>query len=166
MKASYILPLLITFILLIVSGCREEETAFRHQLDEAEVLMRTDAQSAFRQLCDLNEEAEKQEKALRMRHLLLRCNAQNKADSLFSSDSLGLLLTRYYDGQDMPNQRVLAHYVLGCAYRDMKDDASALFCFSNAVAGADTSTAHCDFYQLSSSYAQMGAIYVRGLFPE
>lgn len=87
MKASYILPLLITFILLIVSGCREEETAFRHQLDEAEVLMRTDAQSAFRQLCDLNDEAEKQEKALRMRHLLLRCNAQNKADSLFSADS-------------------------------------------------------------------------------
>lgn len=166
MKARYILPLLITFILLIVSGCREEETAFRHQLDEAEVLMRTDAQSAFRQLCDLNEEAEKQEKALRMRHLLLRCNAQNKADSLFSSDSLGLLLTRYYDGQDMPNQRVLAHYVLGCAYRDMKDDASALFCFSNAVAAADTSTADCDFYQLSIIYGQMGAIYVRGLFPE
>ena len=161
MKASYILPLLITFILLIVSGCREEETAFRHQLDEAEVLMRTDAQSAFRQLCDLNEEAEKQEKALRMRHLLLRCNAQNKADSLFSSDSLGLLLTRYYDGQDMPNQRVLAHYVLGCAYRDMGEDLSALSCFNEAVMAADTSAADCDFYQLGIIYGQMAGIYTR-----
>lgn len=149
MKASYILPLLITFILLIVSGCREEETAFRHQLDEAEVLMRTDAQSAFRQLCDLNEEAEKQEKALRMRHLLLRCNAQNKADSLFSSDSLGLLLTRYFDRKGTPNQRMLAHYVLGCAYRDMGDSPSALRCFNEAVAVVDTGDANCDIHQLA-----------------
>ena len=41
---------------------------------------------------------------------------------------------------------MLAHYVLGFAYRDMGDSLSALRCFNEAVAVADTSDANCDIH--------------------
>lgn len=166
MKIRNILPLLTAFILLIFSGCKRNDAAFQRQLDKAEVLMRTDADSAFRQLCDLNSEAEKQSKELRMRHLLLRCNAQNKADSLFSSDSLGLELTRYYADHGTPNQRMLAHYLLGRAYQDMGDYLATQTSFSRAVAAADTSDADCDFNQLSIIYGQLGGLCLTLRLPD
>ena len=153
--------LILLFTLMPLGGCQQEKEEFQRQLTIADSLMRTDADSAFRMLCGMDSLASRMPKSQRMEHLLLRCNAQNKADSLFSSDSLGLLLTRYYDGQDMPNERVLAHYVLGCAYRDMGEDLSALSCFNEAVMAADTSAADCDFYQLGIIYGQMAGIYTR-----
>ena len=44
---------------------------------------------------------------------------------------------------------MLAHYVLGFAYRDMGDSPSDLRCFNEAVAVADTSDANCDIHQLA-----------------
>ena len=44
---------------------------------------------------------------------------------------------------------MLAHYVLGFAYRDMGDSPSALRSFNEAVAVADTSDANCDIHQLA-----------------
>ena len=41
---------------------------------------------------------------------------------------------------------MLAHYVLGFAYRDMGDSPSALRCFNEAAAVADTSDANCDIH--------------------
>ena len=151
--------LILLFTLMPLGGCQQQKGEFQRQLSAADSLMRTDADSAFRMLCGMDSLATCMPKSLRMEHLLLRCNAQNKADSLFSSDSLGLLLTRYFDQEGTPNQRMLAHYVLGCAYRDMGDSPSALQCFSDAVAAADTAAVDCDLYQLSIIYGQAGGIY-------
>ena len=157
--------LILLFTLMPLGGCQQENEGFQSQLTIADSLMRTDADSAFRMLCSMDSLASRMPKSQRMEHLLLRCNAQNKADSLFTSDSLGLLLTRHFDRKGTPNQRMLAHYVLGCAYRDMGDSPSALRCFNEAVAAADTSDANCNIRQLSIIYGQMGGIYSRQCLP-
>ena len=82
-------------------------------------------------------------KAQRMRHLLLRSNAQNKAYVDFTSDSIGCLLVDYYTAHGTPNERMLTHYIKGCAYRDMGDQPAALRCYNDAVAAAATS-AECE----------------------
>ena len=152
--------LILLLILMPLGGCQQENEGFQRQLSAADSLMRTDADSAFRMLCSMDSLASRMPKSQQMEHLLLRCNAQNKADSLFTSDSLGLLLTRYFDRKGTPNQRMLAHYVLGCAYRDMGDSPSALRCFNEAVAAADTSESRHTKLQLYATYCQIAQIFM------
>ena len=96
---------------------------------------------------------------LRMKHMLLRANAQNKAWEFFTSDSTGKTLTKYYDRKGTPNERMLAHYIKGCAYRDMGDEPMALQCFNEAAAAADTADTQCDFDQLSIIYGQIARFF-------
>ena len=156
----------IFFFAVILLTCCHHRGVFRQQLAMADTLMRTDADSAYRLLCRMDLEATRMPEWLRMEHLLLKCNAQNKADLLFSSDSIGLELVEYYDREGNNNQRMLAHYVLGCAYRDIKDFPSALQCFNEAVAAADTNATDCDIYQMGIIYGQIGDIYINYALPE
>ena len=153
------------FAVISLTSCHHRQV-FRQQLAMADTLMRTDADSAYRLLCRMDLEATRMPEWLRMEHLLLKCNAQNKADLLFSSDSIGLELVEYYDRKGNNNQRMLAHYVLGCAYRDIKDFPSALQCFNEAVAAADTNATDCDIYQMGIIYGQIGDIYINYALPE
>ena len=157
--------LLLLFAVISLTSCHHRQV-FRQQLAMADTLMRTDADSAYRLLCGMDLEATRMPEWLRMEHLLLKCNAQNKADLLFSSDSIGLELVEYYDRKGNNNQRMLAHYVLGCAYRDIKDFPSALQCFNEAVAAADTNATDCDIYQMGIIYGQIGDIYINYALPE
>lgn len=95
----------------------------------------------------------------RMRHDLLTMKAQNKAYVPFTSDSLGKVLVDYYDSHGTPNDRLLAHYLLGCVYRDLGEAPRAVDCYLDAADQADTTAADCDFYTLSSVYSQLAQIY-------
>ena len=117
------------------------------------------ADSAFRMLCGMNAEAESMPQSLQMRHLLLRSNAQNKANVLFTSDSIGNVLVSYYDRHGSPNERMLAHYIKGCAYRDMDDLSATLDCYNNAVFAAVPSSPDCNYDQLGIIYKQIAAIF-------
>ena len=44
---------------------------------------------------------------------------QNRDYVPFTSDSTALVLTDYFDSHGTANERMRAHYILGCAYRDM-----------------------------------------------
>ena len=102
----------------------------------------------------------------RMRHELLRARAMNKAfvdlsareDSL-SPDSVMQQVADYYDRHGTPNERMEAHYLLGCTYRDMGEAPHAVDCYLDAAACADTTATDCDFYMLASIYAQMATLY-------
>ncbi len=155
MNIRNILVLLLGIGLLACSRRNE----FRQGLAQAEALMVEHPDSAYGMLCDMEGQAEEMPKALRMRYWLLRCNAQNKADVPFASDSIGTLLAEYYDRHGSPNERMLAHYMQGCAYRDRGDWPSAVRCFNRATAAADTAAVDCDFRQLSIIYGQLAYIY-------
>jgi len=164
MKLHYIFPLLL--IAAIFTACTEHGD-FERRLATADSLMTHEMpDSAYRMLCGMNAEAESMPQSLRMRHLLLRSNAQNKVDSLFTSDSIGNVLVEYYDQHGTPNERMLAHYIKGCAYRDMHDQPAALRCYNDAVAAADTSRADCNYDQLSIIYGQIATIFDHRAMPD
>ncbi len=157
MNTKNVLFLLLVALLFACGGHAD----FEHRLAVADTLMLTYPDSAYRILCGMDKEANDVSASLRMRHLLLRSNAQNKADVLFTSDSVARLLTTYYDRHGSPNERMLAHYMRGCAYRDMNDWPSAIRCFNEAVAAADTAAVDCDFRQLRIIYGQIAVIFER-----
>ena len=160
------LLIILPFLAAIFTSCTEYGD-FERRLATADSLMNHgQADSAYRMLCGMNAEAESMPDALQMRHLLLRSNAQNKVDSLFTSDSIGNVLVDYYDQYGTPNERMLAHYMKGCAYRDMGDQPAALRCYNDAVAAADTSAADCDYDQLSIIYGQIARIFNQRTMPD
>ena len=61
---------------------------------------------------------------------------------------------------------MLAHYIKGCAYRDMGDQPASLRCYNDAVAAADTSRADCNYDQLSIIYGQIADIFDRRAMPD
>lgn len=143
------------FLLAMVFSACAKHNDFRDKLDTAEALMYEYPDSAYEMLRDMNGIAKNVPSSLQMKHLLLLGNAQNKADIPFTTDSIGKVLAEYYRNHGTANERMLAHYVQGCAYRDMMDWPSAVRCFNDAIAAADTTTADCDFRQLSITFGQL-----------
>ena len=105
----------------------------------------------------------------RMRALLDRADSMNSAYIPLTDgmDSLLLDATRFYDRHGTADQQVRAHYLLGCAYRDMGEAPAALQSYQDAIDRADTLSADCDYKQLCRVYAQMAKIlYQQGLYRE
>lgn len=100
-------------------------------------------------------------RADRMYLELLRGKAMNKADSLFTTDSLMRRVVRYYDRLGSRNRRMLAHYVLGCAYRDMQSAPRALEQYQQAIDVADTTASDCDLNTLMRVHSQMADLFHR-----
>ena len=61
---------------------------------------------------------------------------------------------------------MLAHYLLGCVYRDLGDAPRALECYHDAVSKADTTDADCDFLRLSRIYGQMADLFYNQRSPQ
>ena len=73
----------------------------------------------------------------------------------------------FFDEHGTPNDRLLAHYLLGLAYHDHGEAPMALECYQKAAECADTLSEDCDYKQLCRVYAQMAQIfYEQGLYRE
>ena len=107
-----------------------------------------------------------QRRADRMRAVLDSALEQNRNYIPFTSDSALLEVVKYYDRYGSPNDRLRAHYALGCVYRDLHDAPIALLTWEKAIAAADTTAADCDFATLFRVYGQMASIYFRQYMPE
>ncbi len=107
-----------------------------------------------------------QRRADRMRAVLDSALEQNRNYIPFTSDSALLEVVDYYDRYGTPNDRLRAHYALGCVYRDLHDAPIALLTWERGIAAADTTAADCDFATLFRVYGQMASIYFRQFMPE
>ena len=105
-------------------------------------------------------------KAAEMHAALDSALAQNRNYVDFTSDSLLKEVVAYFDRWGSANDRLRAHYALGCAYRDLHDAPIALLTWEDAIAAADTTSADCDFATLFRVYGQMASIYYRQFMPE
>ena len=71
----------------------------------------------------------------------------------------------FFDENGTPNDRMLAHYLLGLAYYDHGEAPMALQCYQDAADCADSTAADCDYAQLARVYGQMAQIfYEQGLY--
>ena len=71
-------------------------------------------------------------KADRMYYELLKTDAMNKAYVDMTTDSILKEVVVYYDRHGSANEQMRAHYLLGCAYRDMGEALMALQCYQEA----------------------------------
>ncbi len=107
-----------------------------------------------------------QRRAEQMRAVLDSALEQNRSYTPFTSDSTMKEVVEYYDRYGSPNDRLRAHYALGCVYRDLHDAPIALLTWERGIAAADTTAADCDFATLFRVYGQMADIYFRQYVPE
>jgi len=89
----------------------------------------------------------------------------DEADSLnrnyipITSDSLLLQATAYFDSHGTPNERLRAHYLLGCAYRDMGEAPRAIEVWQDGITCADTTAPDCDYSVLARVYGHLAYTY-------
>ena len=86
-------------------------------------------------------------KSRHMKLLLLKAKVRNKLAMPMSTDSLKDIAD-YFDKHGDSNERMLAYYILGCAYQRSQDAPMALQYFHEAAAKADTTDSSCDFLTL------------------
>ena len=98
--------------------------------------------------------------------LLDEADSLNRAYISLTADSAGRNLqprladaARFFDSHGTPNERLRAHYLLGCAYRDMGEAPQALQCYLDAIDRADTISKDCNFTLLCRVYSQMAGLY-------
>ena len=161
MARKILFPLLLTALV----ACTEHGE-FERRLAVADSLMAAEPDSAYRMLDAMSDEAGQMPQAKRMRHLLLRTQAQRHAGIGFTSDSISNLLVSYYNAHGTPNERMTAHYLKGCSYLELGDEPATLRCFNEAVGTADTSALDCNYAQMGNIYGQIARIYNNHAMPD
>ena len=150
----------IFLLLLLLSGCTH--SSYNTQLVSVDSLLKSHPDSALLQLRTMSFSTE----ADRMYHTLLLADAANKCYDTLPSDSLLREVAEFYDRHGTSNEQVRAHYLLGCAYRDLGEAPQALDCFHDAIDRAETTAADCDYRLLMSVYGQMANIFNRQNLPQ
>ena len=100
----------------------------------------------------------------RMRAELDSINQRNRNDQPFTAADVQPYVD-FFDDHGTPNDRLLAHYLLGRAYHEHGEAPMALQCYQDAIDCADTLSGDCDYVQLSRVFGQMAQIfYEQGLY--
>ena len=160
-----LLLLVMVFPLLMVS-CSRGGKELAAKLHLADSLIEAEPDSGVALLMSLKEEAVDASKANRYRYQLLLAKAMNKTYRPITTDSLLREAASYYDDHGSANQKMMAHYLLGCAYRDMGDLPQALLQYEEAIAKADTASEDCDFKTLGRIYGQAAEAYYESYMPQ
>ena len=147
----------------LMIGCTDGR--YGKVLSQIDTLIENHPDSALLRLDSIRNQKESWPKSLRMRYDLLEAKARNKAFLPFTSDSIAKDFTAYYDSHGTANERMLAHYLLGCAYRDLGEAPHALQSYYDAIEQADTASKICDINVLIGIYGQMAHIFHKQNLP-
>ena len=93
-----------------------------------------------------------------MRAGLDSLNQRNRNDQPFTVADVEPYV-QFFDENGTPNDRMLAHYLMGRAYHEQGEAPMALEQYQKAAECADTANKGCDYTQLSRVFAQMSAIF-------
>ena len=157
MIAKRLIGIIVLGAMMLLTGCSGD--GYTPELLAIDSIINEKPDSALRLLDSLGTEARSWSKSQRMRHSLLTMKAQNKAYVPFTSDSLANDLVSYYDRHGTPNDRLLAHYLLGCVYRDLGEAPHAVDCYLDAISQVDTTATDCDYNTLTVAYSQLAKLY-------
>ena len=94
-----------------------------------------------------------------MAQIIAEADSMNRNYVPMTSDSLLLQACAFYDRHGSPNERMKAHYLLGCVYRDLGEAPHAIDCYQQAADCADTLDSDCDYHTLGCIYSQMGEVF-------
>ncbi len=145
--------------LLVLAGCTS--TSRNPQLVAADSLLLSHPDSALSLLRSMSFSSTPD----RMYYYLLLADAANKCYDTLPSDSILQEVADFYDRHGSANEQVRAHYLLGCAYRDLGEAPMALDCYHTAICCADTTARDCNYRLLMSVYGQMAYVFHRQNLP-
>ena len=135
-------------------------------LAEAERLVQASPDSALLVLEQAEKETATYPHRNRMRYLLLRAEAMNKAylplDSITYMDEV----LDYYLSHGNRDERMRACYLMGSVWRDRRNSPLALQYYRDAVGEADTTETDCDYAQVSRIYAQIARLFDKQRYPQ
>lgn len=129
-------------------------------------LSQDSARSALAILDSIRPDLSKMGKSTQMRYQLVYAKGMNKGYVDFTTDSLMKEIVDYYDNHGTCQQQMLAHYLLGCVYRDLGDSPASLSCYNDAVEKVDTTSSDCDYKLLTRVYEQQGALFLSQSMPQ
>nr|WP_297030160.1 hypothetical protein [Prevotella sp.] len=129
-------------------------------------LSQDSARSALTILDSIRPDLSKMGKSTQMRYQLVYAKGMNKGYVDFTKDSLMKEIVDYYDNHGTCQQQMLAHYLLGCVYRDLGDSPASLSCYNDAVEKVDTTSSDCDYKLLTRVYEQQGALFLSQSMPQ
>lgn len=164
-KARVILIYILIFMSLSSCSNRKYEQTIT-RADNLMELSQDSARSALAILDSIRPDLSKMGKSTQMRYQLVYAKGMNKGYVDFTTDSLMKEIVDYYDNHGTCQQQMLAHYLLGCVYRDLGDSPAALSCYNDAVEKADTASKDCDYKLLTRVYEQEGALFLSQSMPQ
>ena len=162
MKVSVYLSLFVMLVLLF--SCSENRDA-RALFERVDSLMDEDPKLVLMMLDSASDASIDYPRRQKMRYELLRAKAMNKAYVDFTTDSIMKEVVEYYDNHGTANEKVEAHYLLGCVYRDLHESPAALSCYYDAVECADTLSGDFDNKLLMRVHAQMADLFDNQIMP-
>ena len=121
----------ILLTLLVLTACTG--TSQHPQLVAADSLLLTRPDSALTLLRAMTFSST----ADRMYHQLLLADACNRCYDTLPPAGILREVADFYDRHGSANEQVRAHYLLGCAYRDLGEAPQALQCYQDAASLAD-----------------------------
>ena len=154
MRKVMLLTLLSVFALFACTDRRYPTT-----LVAADSLCAVNPDRALHLLTQYKDSIQTASKAHRMYYHLLLADAMNKAYVDMTTDSILKEVAEYYDRHGSANEQMRAHYLLGCAYRDMGEAPMALQAYYDAISYADTTRNDCDVNILIGIYGQMAHLF-------
>ncbi len=154
MRKAMLLTLLSVLALFACTDRRYPTT-----LVVADSLCAVNPDSALHLLTQYKDSIQTASKAHRMYYHLLLADAMNKAYVDMTTDSILKEVADYYDRHGSANEQMRAHYLLGCAYRDMGEAPMALQAYYDAISYADTTRNDCDVNILIGIYGQMAHLF-------
>ena len=164
-KARVILIYMLIFMSLSSCSNRKYEQAIT-RADNLMELSQDSARSALAILDSIRPDLLKMGKSTQMRYQLVYAKGMNKGYVDFTTDSLMKEIVDYYDNHGTCQQQMLAHYLLGCVYRDLGDSPASLSCYNDAVEKVDTTSSDCDYKLLTRVYEQQGALFLSQSMPQ
>ena len=164
-KARVILIYILIFMSLSSCSNRKYEQAIT-RADHLMELSQDSARSALAILDSIRPDLSKMGKSTQMRYQLVYAKGMNKGYVDFTTDSLMKEIVDYYDNHGTCQQQMLAHYLLGCVYRDLGDSPASLSCYNDAVEKVDTTSSDCDYKLLTRVYEQQGALFLSQSMPQ
>lgn len=164
-KARVILIYMLIFMSLSSCSNRKYEQTIT-RADNLMELSQDSARSALAILDSIRPDLSKMGKSTQMRYQLVYAKGMNKGYVDFTPDSLMKEIVDYYDNHGTCQQQMLAHYLLGCVYRDLGDSPASLSCYNDAVEKVDTTSSDCDYKLLTKVYEQQGALFLSQSMPQ
>lgn len=164
-KARVILIYMLIFMSLSSCSNRKYEQTIT-RADNLMELSQDSARSALAILDSIRPDLSKMGKSTQMRYQLVYAKGMNKGYVDFTTDSLMKEIVDYYDNHGTCQQQMLAHYLLGCVYRDLGDSPASLSCYNDAVEKVDTTSSDCDYKLLTRVYEQQGALFLSQRMPQ